>query len=50
VPAARGRQNRFIAALLARLHTVPWNYQPDARPAIARARLDAASAEAPAAH
>ncbi len=58
VPTARGRQNRFVAALLARLHTVPWNYQPDARPAIARARLDAAStpasspasAEAPAAH
>jgi D-alanyl-D-alanine carboxypeptidase/D-alanyl-D-alanine-endopeptidase (penicillin-binding protein 4) len=50
VPAARDRQNRFIAALLARLHTMPWNYQPDARPAIARARLEAASAEAPVAH
>jgi D-alanyl-D-alanine carboxypeptidase/D-alanyl-D-alanine-endopeptidase (penicillin-binding protein 4) len=50
VPAARDRQNRFIAALLARLHTVPWNYQPDTRPAIARARLDAAPAEAPTAH
>ena len=46
VPIARDRQNRFVAALLSRLHTESWNYQPDARPAIARARLDAP----PAAH
>lgn len=43
VPIARDRQNRFIAALLARLQTVPWNYRPDSRPAIARALLDVAS-------
>ncbi|MGH8254246.1 MAG: D-alanyl-D-alanine carboxypeptidase [Steroidobacteraceae bacterium] len=47
VPIARDRQNRFIAALLAQLHTVPWNYQRDERPAIARARLDAAAAPRP---
>lgn len=52
VPIARDRQNHFVAALLSRLHTVSWNYQPDARPAIARARLDATAAPPvpPAAH
>jgi D-alanyl-D-alanine carboxypeptidase/D-alanyl-D-alanine-endopeptidase (penicillin-binding protein 4) len=48
VPIARDRQNRFIAALLARLQTEPWRYQPDVRPAIARALLDTTSASAPA--
>jgi D-alanyl-D-alanine carboxypeptidase/D-alanyl-D-alanine-endopeptidase (penicillin-binding protein 4) len=38
VPQARARQERFLRALLARLHSVPWNYQPDLRPAIARAQ------------
>jgi D-alanyl-D-alanine carboxypeptidase/D-alanyl-D-alanine-endopeptidase (penicillin-binding protein 4) len=37
VPEARRRQDRFVRALLQRLHSVPWNYQPDARPAVARA-------------
>lgn len=50
VPIARDRQNRFIAELLARLHTVPWQYQPDARPAIARAFLDSFAAPAEAVH
>ena len=44
VPEARRRQNRFIAALLARLHSLPWDYQPDARTAIARAQLTPAPA------
>jgi serine-type D-Ala-D-Ala carboxypeptidase/endopeptidase (penicillin-binding protein 4) len=44
VPVARRRQDRFVAALLARLHSLPWDYQPDARPAIARALLNAAPA------
>jgi D-alanyl-D-alanine carboxypeptidase/D-alanyl-D-alanine-endopeptidase (penicillin-binding protein 4) len=39
VPVARQRQDRFVGALLARLHSLPWPYQPDARPAIARAQL-----------
>jgi hypothetical protein len=38
VPQARARQERFLRALLGRLHSVPWNYQPDLRPAIARAQ------------
>jgi D-alanyl-D-alanine carboxypeptidase len=37
VPQARLRQDRFVRALLVRLHSVPWNYQRDMRPAIARA-------------
>jgi serine-type D-Ala-D-Ala carboxypeptidase/endopeptidase (penicillin-binding protein 4) len=39
VSAARRRQDRFLHLLLARLHSVPWNYQPDTRPAIARAEV-----------
>jgi hypothetical protein len=39
VPQARARQERFLRALLGRLHSVPWNYQPDTRPAIARAQV-----------
>jgi D-alanyl-D-alanine carboxypeptidase/D-alanyl-D-alanine-endopeptidase (penicillin-binding protein 4) len=44
VPVARRRQDRFVAALLARLHSLPWDYRPDARPAIARALLGPAAA------
>lgn len=39
VPEARRRQDRFVRALLTHLHSVPWNYQRDVRPAIARAEL-----------
>ncbi len=39
VAAARRRQDRFVRVLLAHLHSRPWNYQRDARPAIARALL-----------
>ena len=39
VPQARLRQDRFVRTLLARLHSVPWNYQRDPRPAIARAQV-----------
>jgi serine-type D-Ala-D-Ala carboxypeptidase/endopeptidase (penicillin-binding protein 4) len=41
VPEARRRQDRFVRALLTHLHSVPWNYQRDVRPAIARAELSA---------
>jgi serine-type D-Ala-D-Ala carboxypeptidase/endopeptidase (penicillin-binding protein 4) len=39
VPQARLRQDRFVRTLLARLHSVSWNYQRDPRPAIARAQV-----------
>jgi D-alanyl-D-alanine carboxypeptidase/D-alanyl-D-alanine-endopeptidase (penicillin-binding protein 4) len=39
VPEARRRQDRFVRALLAHLHSAPWNYQRDVRPAIARAEV-----------
>jgi len=39
VVEARRRQDRFVRALLAKLHTLPWNYEPDARPAVARATV-----------
>jgi D-alanyl-D-alanine carboxypeptidase/D-alanyl-D-alanine-endopeptidase (penicillin-binding protein 4) len=39
VPEARRRQDRFVRALLAHLHSVPWNYERDVRPAIARAEV-----------
>ena len=39
VPEARRRQDRFVRSLLAHLQSVPWNYQRDARPAIARAEV-----------
>ncbi len=39
VPEARRRQDRFVRVLLGHLHTVPWNYQRDPRPAIARAEI-----------
>jgi D-alanyl-D-alanine carboxypeptidase/D-alanyl-D-alanine-endopeptidase (penicillin-binding protein 4) len=42
VPQARLRQDRFVRALLVRLHSVAWNYQRDLRPAVARAQVLAA--------
>lgn len=39
VPQARKRQDRFVAALLAHLNSVPWNYVRDARPAVTRAEV-----------
>jgi D-alanyl-D-alanine carboxypeptidase/D-alanyl-D-alanine-endopeptidase (penicillin-binding protein 4) len=39
VPEARRRQDKFVRALLTHLHSVPWNYQRDIRPAIARAEI-----------
>jgi D-alanyl-D-alanine carboxypeptidase/D-alanyl-D-alanine-endopeptidase (penicillin-binding protein 4) len=39
VPEARRRQDRFVRALLLRLHSVAWNYQADTRPAVARAEV-----------
>ncbi len=39
VPEARRRQDRFVRALLTHLESVPWNYRPDIRPAIARAEI-----------
>jgi D-alanyl-D-alanine carboxypeptidase/D-alanyl-D-alanine-endopeptidase (penicillin-binding protein 4) len=39
VPEARRRQDRFVRALLTHLQSVPWNYQRDIRPAIARAEI-----------
>jgi D-alanyl-D-alanine carboxypeptidase/D-alanyl-D-alanine-endopeptidase (penicillin-binding protein 4) len=39
VPEARRRQDRFVRALLAHLHSRPWDYQRDVRPAIARAEV-----------
>lgn len=40
VPEARRRQDRFVRALLSRLRTRRWAYQPDTRPAIARADIE----------
>jgi D-alanyl-D-alanine carboxypeptidase/D-alanyl-D-alanine-endopeptidase (penicillin-binding protein 4) len=39
VSEARHRQDRFLRLLLTRLHSVPWNYQPDASPAVTRAEV-----------
>jgi serine-type D-Ala-D-Ala carboxypeptidase/endopeptidase (penicillin-binding protein 4) len=39
VPQARLRQDRFVRALLVRLHSLPWSYRRDPRPAIARAEV-----------
>jgi D-alanyl-D-alanine carboxypeptidase/D-alanyl-D-alanine-endopeptidase (penicillin-binding protein 4) len=39
VPQARLRQDRFVRALLADLHSVPWKYVRDPRPAVARAQV-----------
>jgi serine-type D-Ala-D-Ala carboxypeptidase/endopeptidase (penicillin-binding protein 4) len=43
VPEARRRQDRFVRALLTHLRSIPWNYQRDPRPAIARAEVLTAS-------
>jgi serine-type D-Ala-D-Ala carboxypeptidase/endopeptidase (penicillin-binding protein 4) len=47
VPVARRRQDRFIGALLARVHSLPWPYQRDARPAIARVQIDSVPSAPP---
>jgi D-alanyl-D-alanine carboxypeptidase/D-alanyl-D-alanine-endopeptidase (penicillin-binding protein 4) len=39
VPQARRRQDQFVRALLVRLHSTPWIYQRDTRPAVARAQV-----------
>lgn len=39
VPEARRRQDRFVRALLGRLHSQPWPYERDVRPAFARAEV-----------
>ena len=49
VPEARRRQDRFLRALLGKLHSLPWNYQPDTRPAVARAQALLVAPAAPAA-
>ena len=40
VPQARKRQDHFVGVLLEHLHSVPWNYVRDARPAVARAEVE----------
>jgi D-alanyl-D-alanine carboxypeptidase/D-alanyl-D-alanine-endopeptidase (penicillin-binding protein 4) len=47
VPEARRRQDRFVRALLMHLHSLPWTYRPDARPAFARAQVSTVAAGAP---
>jgi D-alanyl-D-alanine carboxypeptidase/D-alanyl-D-alanine-endopeptidase (penicillin-binding protein 4) len=47
VPLARQRQDRFVGALLERLHSLPWPYQRDARPAVARAQVSIVPAASP---
>jgi D-alanyl-D-alanine carboxypeptidase/D-alanyl-D-alanine-endopeptidase (penicillin-binding protein 4) len=44
VPEARRRQDRFVRALLMHLHSLPWKYQRDARPAFARAQVSTLAA------
>jgi D-alanyl-D-alanine carboxypeptidase/D-alanyl-D-alanine-endopeptidase (penicillin-binding protein 4) len=39
VPQARLRQDRFVRVLLGNLHSTSWSYQPDTRPAVARAQV-----------
>jgi serine-type D-Ala-D-Ala carboxypeptidase/endopeptidase (penicillin-binding protein 4) len=41
---ARRRQDRFVRVLLSHLHSVPWKYQLDVRPAIARVQVAAVQA------
>jgi D-alanyl-D-alanine carboxypeptidase/D-alanyl-D-alanine-endopeptidase (penicillin-binding protein 4) len=43
VPLARRRQDRFVRELLAHLHSIPWKYERDPRPAITRAEVSVAS-------
>jgi serine-type D-Ala-D-Ala carboxypeptidase/endopeptidase (penicillin-binding protein 4) len=47
VREARSRQDRFLRALLARLDSSPWNYQPDLRPALERAQALLIDSSAP---
>jgi serine-type D-Ala-D-Ala carboxypeptidase/endopeptidase (penicillin-binding protein 4) len=39
VPQARLRQDRFVRVLLTHLHSRPWKYERDLRPAVARAQV-----------
>jgi D-alanyl-D-alanine carboxypeptidase/D-alanyl-D-alanine-endopeptidase (penicillin-binding protein 4) len=39
VSEARARQDRFLRVLLAKLDSLPWSYQADLRPAVARAQV-----------
>jgi D-alanyl-D-alanine carboxypeptidase len=39
VPEARHRQDRFVHALLQRLHSRSWDYQPEMRAAVAQAEV-----------
>jgi D-alanyl-D-alanine carboxypeptidase/D-alanyl-D-alanine-endopeptidase (penicillin-binding protein 4) len=39
VPEARHRQDRFVRALLQRLHSRRWDYRPDTRAAVAQAEV-----------
>ena len=41
VPEARRRQDRFVRVLLKSLHSRPWDYEPDAHPAIAKVQISA---------
>ena len=43
VPEARQRQDRFVRVLLSRLPTKAWTYDPDPRPAVARALVQVAN-------
>ena len=47
VAEARLRQDRFMHEVLASLHTLPWPYQRDERPAVARAEALLAGAATP---
>jgi D-alanyl-D-alanine carboxypeptidase/D-alanyl-D-alanine-endopeptidase (penicillin-binding protein 4) len=42
VPVARRRQDALVRVLLASLDTLPWDYQRDERPAVARAQVQVA--------
>jgi serine-type D-Ala-D-Ala carboxypeptidase/endopeptidase (penicillin-binding protein 4) len=46
VKIARRRQDAFVHALLARLHTLTWDYVRDARPAVARVEVMPATSRA----
>ncbi len=39
VPLARRRQDQFVRVLLLHLHSQPWNYRRDMRPAVTRAQV-----------
>jgi D-alanyl-D-alanine carboxypeptidase/D-alanyl-D-alanine-endopeptidase (penicillin-binding protein 4) len=39
VREARARQDRLVRSLLSKLNSLPWTYQPDLRPAVARAQV-----------